>query len=662
MTTQHHLALFTALVLLMGFSACQHPADGDDDAVEQGLHIADAALENCVRATLDMEDGDLEEGDVAELAHLTCADQDIADITGLEYFHGLRSLSLWENQITNIEPLSGLTHLLSLQLGNNHIDDITPLAGLNELTRLGLSANAVDDLEALAGLTQLQWLNLDSNAISGGDCEQLCGLSELRWLTVEHNVIGDESVLGCLDDADIYFDYQGETRSADGGDSPVPAADALATPDPTRLAALRTAPVWAAINADESLTLKVELAGETVNVVHEFAGELRIDGWQIVLDRGGNEVGVGSYDGRELQLCSGAFARACEITVGRKGHGAHPGLNNAAPVVTARLTLMGSAGDLEQGAWQPIGMETGASRNEELLDYVFASPNQFDAGSCLFMANTGAMEVLLNQHTPSDEREYEGDTDLSERYLMSGSDYVSGDDVHYVITDLTYTYDVHGGSLLNRDYPFGAGYIVDTYNGIQEASPNDDGAYFSCYYNWINDLPNDWEEMLTETPDVERTVIFVDPDLDSNSIWNVALMDRDIIERIKHELDTKQAPVIIVYNHYLYWHANVIVGYDDEADSDGCPMVESSLNYYGQQGYTSYVNKIEDHMEEQGGCTDHGIFYVRDSIYDGGIDEPMYSYSDDYNFEEKYSRRITELSYNWVVYLANHAYTVQRED
>ena len=32
----------------------------------------------------------------------------------------------------------------------------------------------------------------------------------------------------------------------------------------------------------------------------------------------------------------------------------------------------------------------------------------------------------------------------------------------------------------------------------------------------------------------------------------------------KHELDTKHAPVILIYNHYLYWHANVIVGYDDE--------------------------------------------------------------------------------------------------
>ncbi len=660
MRIQHHLALITVLALMTSLNACQHPDGDDDDAVEEGFHIADAALEQCVRGTLGMEDGDLEEGDVAELAHLTCADQDIADVTGLEYFHGLRSLSLWENQITDIGPLSGLTNLQSLQLGNNHIDDITPLAGLTELTRLGLSANGIDDLEALSGLVRLQWLNLDSNAISGGDCEQLCGLSELRWLTVEHNVIGNEDVLDCLQDADIYFDYQGETRSADAGDPPVPATDVLAAPDPTRMAALRAAPVWAAIQANDSLALKVELADETRDVVHEFAGELRLDGWLIVLERGDGTFGVGSYDGRQIQLCSGAYAQACEMTIGRKGHGAHPGLADAAPVVTARLTLLD--GGLEQGDWQPISTANGTTRNEELLDYVFASPNQFDAGSCLFMANTGAMEVLLNQHTPSGERDYEGDTDLSERYLMSGSDYVSSSDVHYVITDLTYTYDVHGGSLLNRDYPFAAGYIVETYNGIREASPNEDGAYFSCYYNWINDLPSDWEDMLTETPDVERTVIFVDPDLDSNSIWNVALMNRDIIERIKHELDTKQAPVIIVYNHYLYWHANIIVGYDDEADSNGCPMVESTLNYFEQQGYNSYINKIEAHMEDNGGCSDQGIFYVRDSIYDGGIDEPMYSYSDDYNFEEKYSRRITELSYNWVVYLANHAYSVQRED
>jgi hypothetical protein len=138
-------------------------------------------------------------------------------------------------------------------------------------------------------------------------------------------------------------------------------------------------------------------------------------------------------------------------------------------------------------------------------------------------------------------------------------------------------------------------------------------------------------------------------------------MDRDIIERIKYELDTKHAPVIVVYNHYLYWHSNVIVGYDDERETGDCPMVRSSLDYFDQQGARSYAYKVESHMEEQGGCIDRGVFYVRDSIYDGD-DEPSYNYSEEYDFTDKYSDRIVALSYDWVVYLANHIYSVHREN
>jgi hypothetical protein len=137
-------------------------------------------------------------------------------------------------------------------------------------------------------------------------------------------------------------------------------------------------------------------------------------------------------------------------------------------------------------------------------------------------------------------------------------------------------------------------------------------------------------------------------------------MDHDQIEAIKHELRTKRAPVIIVYNHFLYWHSVVIVGYDDTAESGGCPMVSESLSYFQQQGSGSLVDEIEGHMDTLGGCVDRGIFHVRDSIYQGD-DEPMYTYSDTYGFIEPMAERIIARSYNWVLYLANHAYSVHRD-
>ena len=155
-------------------------------------------------------------------------------------------------------------------------------------------------------------------------------------------------------------------------------------------------------------------------------------------------------------------------------------------------------------------------------------------------------------------------------------------------------------------------------------------------------------------------MIFVDPDRDDGSKWRVGLMDHDHVEAIKHELRTKRAPVIIVYNHFLYWHTDVIVGYNDTAESGGCPLVDESLTYYQQQGADSYVNSIEGHMEDLGGCVDHGIFYVRDSIYDGD-NEPMYNYSDAYGFNEPMAERLIERTYNWVLYLSNHAFSVHRD-
>jgi len=65
-------------------------------------------------------------------------------------------------------------------------------------------------------------------------------------------------------------------------------------------------------------------------------------------------------------------------------------------------------------------------------------------------------------------------------------------------------------------------------------------------------------------------------------------------------------------------------------------------------------------MDELGGCMNHGLLFVRDSIYDGGSDELMYEYNDEYNFSERYSARIIQRDYDWLRYLSNHAYTVQR--
>lgn len=588
--------------------------------------LADPALVDCVED----QAGSLEEGDLADLQHLECQDAGIASLEGMELLPNLETLSLFENEIEDISPLAALSDLEELQLGANRIGDVSPLAELAELSRLGLGSNRVEDLAPLAGLAELRWLDLDDNAIDPDSLSALCDLDELRWLTIEHNELDDvDDELDCLEDLDeIYWGYQEEGGGERSSGEHVPGAG---VGERGRLELLR--------GEDGILDFRYHVAGHRYPVHADLSGDLLADGTRIVLHLGERATEVGRIDRDGWVLCGGEFAQVCSMSVGRKyfsGDNRAPATGEPEPVFTLALTLRG-------GGWNLPGMEVAADEEHEYGDYydemdpyILASPNQFDAGSCLFMANTGAMEMLLGQHADPDDIDYEGDTDLSERYLMSGSDPAYAV-IDYSITDIAYAYEYNGGALLNRDYPFQC-------------------TNSSCQLNWDNDMPDDWRDMLVPTPEVERTVLFLDPDLDDNSIWAVGIMGPNVLDRIKYELRTKNAPVVVVYNHYLYWHAVVVVGYDDTAPTN-CSMVNSSMSYFEDEGATSYVNAIEDHMDDVGGCLDHGVFFVRDSIYDGD-DEPIYDYGP---WSDHYSARIVELSYNWALFLGNHVYSVHRK-
>jgi len=300
----------------------------------------------------------------------------------------------------------------------------------------------------------------------------------------------------------------------------------------------------------------------------------------------------------------------------------------------------------------------------KLERFILEAPNQADAGSCLYMANTGAMEIILNQ-TTNKEIKHDGDTDISERYLMNADNYAESV-IDYTMTDLIRTFNFNEGALLNKDYPFTVGWVLKNASGQRTASAEGvEGAFQTAEYNWINELPDNWKEMLIPTPKVGRTLLFLDPDLNSNSIWNVGLMNEDLIERIKYELRTKNAPVVVIYNHYLVWHTDVIVGYDDNVGFDSeCPLVKDSIETYREKGRDSYADKIEAHMASEGGCREYGIFYVRDSIYDGDDDSGMYYYGgtdvNDSEYYDWYSKKIIYHSYDWVKYLGNHVYSIHR--
>ncbi len=608
------------------------------------LAIEDTALESCLRSSMNKPEGAIPISEARQVTSLICTKAEVSSLAGIEPMTGLTTLSLWESKLVDISPLAGLTALTNLQLGNNDIYDITPLAGLVNLQRLGLQNNQIHDLDSLATLTQLQWLNLDDNNIEV--TEPLAGLSALTWLSIEHNPYQSTPTLGNI--------------SAAGTEVYKAAGDRLLLrPHPGLLAQGRVQRKGLRYRLADDGTVQL---GQIVNgfwqpYIANFSGSLRLhdDGEFHYLTQGLDKA-VGYADGDFARLCLGDYAQVCALNLSVKNPQGEDALRWAAPtlrpVYTAQLLLRDS-----QGRAGALRFKADGDADVYLDPYVFATPNQYDAGSCVFMANSGAMEILIHQDLVPGNFDYMDDTDLSERFLMNGNDYVTRQQMPYFITDLQYVYNSLGGSLLSRDYPFIVGYVNED---DERAEAGDDGASLSCRYNWFDDLPDGWRDMLTPTVPADRGLIFVDPDLDQYSIWKVGLMNDEVIERIKNEIRTKHQPVIVVYNHYRYWHAVIIYGYDDNLSIGECPMVHSTITYFEGDGDDhAAAARIRDAMLAQGGCRQSGVFYVRDSISDGTEQEPYYNYG--HNVTDRYSRRVTLHTYDWVKYLANHAYTVQRK-
>ena len=598
----------------------------------------DPALLACIATHLGKPADRVGAQDVPSLKHLDCIDEGISSIAGLDMFTELETLSLWENNINDVSALSPLTGLRWLELGNNDITDIRPLATLTNLERLSVSQNDVRSISAVASLPELEWLNLDGNRIE--DASPIESLTQLRWLTIEHNALSDGTPIEAIASlgADVYHQNQRSSSARMSGGVVAPIDVDTATLSPR-------------FSSTGEVDFDLMMADKLFPVRLEFSGTVRAEDGRLILSQAGAQTPIGHTDGATAWLCEAGEACSYALGVKLAPPEAYDG-HRPEPVVTLALSVSPKPG--------PVDQDTYGQSDRTLIDYVLASPNQYDAGSCLFMTTTGALELLLHQHADLGDPTYDGDTDLSERFLMSAYQDVPSSTIRYWLTDTVYTYNHLGGSLLNRDYPFTAGYVRETASGsLVPCNAGDDGAYYSCSYNWFDERPEGWEAMMVDTPDVERTVAFTDPARSSSSQWNVGLMDDEDVEKIKYMLRTRRAPVVVIYNHYLYWHADLIVGYDDTISTGGCPMVESSMDHFNSEGAGGYTQRIEAHMEDIGPCTDKGVFYVRDSIYEGGSDELTYDYGP--GFSEKYSKRIIERSYNWVKYLGNHAYSIHRQ-
>ena len=118
---------------------------------------------------------------------LTLINQDITDLTGLEYAINLKDLVLVDpsethNGISDLTPISGLTQLEYLNIGGKNLSDLSPIANLTNIKGLALGNSPITDLSPIANLTQLEGISFIDyapfdNISVLADMENLIGVS-----------------------------------------------------------------------------------------------------------------------------------------------------------------------------------------------------------------------------------------------------------------------------------------------------------------------------------------------------------------------------------------------------------------------------------------------------------------------------------------------------
>ena len=138
-----------ALVLLVTLTACSPIVFIPDKALEQAIRTE-------IRKPLSVF---LTKRDLSGLRKLSAADLNIVNLEGLQFCENLTQHNLTGNSIRSIDQLARLTKLIQLHLCDNQIMNIEAISGLLALEYLDLSGegNAITD-----------WRHLEANVLNGG--------------------------------------------------------------------------------------------------------------------------------------------------------------------------------------------------------------------------------------------------------------------------------------------------------------------------------------------------------------------------------------------------------------------------------------------------------------------------------------------------------------
>lgn len=192
------------------------------------------------------------------------------------------------------------------------------------------------------------------------------------------------------------------------------------------------------------------------------------------------------------------------------------------------------------------------SKHKSLLPFVQPAPDQGETTTCLFMASTGAMELIANRRNGITNPKKNGPYDLSEPWLIHQREE-GIDGGGYFIEYPVHVFNREGGAVLNKDWPFNAWIKKDEIDWSAWQYRDDSGM------------------KRVKLPKVKTKEVFI---AGSKYATGVATMKE--VNLVRETLVKYDSPILINYIDDDYWHVILIVGYDDEADGT-CYEIEKAL-------------------------------------------------------------------------------------
>lgn len=171
-------------------------ARASERQLDPAVSFEDSNLDQCVRSNLQIDSEIITTSDLANLTSLSCPNQNISNLSGIENAVNLDTLNLMNNNISDISNLSQLKNLKHLDLASNNITDIDDLSGLRSLISLKLSDNQISDITIIENLVNLERFEANSNQIT--DVDSLSTLNNLHYLQLNHNQISNITVISNL--------------------------------------------------------------------------------------------------------------------------------------------------------------------------------------------------------------------------------------------------------------------------------------------------------------------------------------------------------------------------------------------------------------------------------------------------------------------------------